>query len=221
MKQILLCGTLAASLLCMGSSALPAQEKEAPASAPAAPMIPQDQQASDEQMQKLFDAMHIKEQLATMKNILPQVAQQQMQRQMEQMQKDHPELHSLDPQTKQKLNDVMDGFLKKILGASMDEDIFVDLRIVYQRHMSREDVEALTVFYNSPAGKHLLAMTPVIMQEYMPMMMDHMQAKMKPILQEMENQVKAITASAKTSAVGAKHLNSTAAKSTATRSATK
>jgi uncharacterized protein len=49
---------------------------------------------------------------------------------------------------------------------SIDE--FVDLLLpIYQKHLSQEDLEALTAFYQTPVGKKYAEKTPLITQESM------------------------------------------------------
>jgi uncharacterized protein len=38
---------------------------------------------------------------------------------------------------------------------------------VYQKHLTEEDIQAILVFYNTPAGKKLISAQPSIMQESM------------------------------------------------------
>lgn len=44
----------------------------------------------------------------------------------------------------------------------------VDMLVpIYAKHLELEDIDALIVFYNSPAGKRFMALQPVIIQESM------------------------------------------------------
>lgn len=57
--------------------------------------------------------------------------------------------------------DVLDDFERSVLGKDMQDAIIR----VYQEHLSSDDAAAAIAFYKTPAGKRLLAATPVIMQE--------------------------------------------------------
>lgn len=46
-------------------------------------------------------------------------------------------------------------------------DLLDEMVPVYQRHMSLEDLKAITEFYKTPAGKKLAEKTPLITQESM------------------------------------------------------
>jgi len=56
---------------------------------------------------------------------------------------------------------------------------------IYQKHMSKEDVDAYITFYNSPAGQHLLDEQPVIMKEYLPIVSQRMQERSKTLNEDM------------------------------------
>ncbi|MFT3761294.1 MAG: DUF2059 domain-containing protein [Pseudoxanthomonas sp.] len=57
----------------------------------------------------------------------------------------------------------------------------------YRRNFSRDDVRAITKFYESDAGQRMLDRTPVLMQE----LTTAIQQKMVPMLQELETELKA------------------------------
>lgn len=51
---------------------------------------------------------------------------------------------------------------------SVDWDSLVSMLIpVYQRYLSKDDIKAMTQFYESKAGRHLIAAQPTILQESM------------------------------------------------------
>lgn len=47
------------------------------------------------------------------------------------------------------------------------EDLLDLLTPIYQKHLSQDDIKAITAFYQTPAGKTFAQKTPVIMQESM------------------------------------------------------
>jgi hypothetical protein len=59
-----------------------------------------------------------------------------------------------------------------------------DMSGLYQRHLTRSDVDAFIAFYASPAGQHLLDAQPAIMQEYMPLVISRMQERSKTLNEE-------------------------------------
>jgi len=44
----------------------------------------------------------------------------------------------------------------------------------YQKYLTRSDVDGIIALYSSPAGQRLLDIQPVIMQEYLPLVMQRM-----------------------------------------------
>jgi hypothetical protein len=165
-----------------------------PAATPdaASASIPADQQPSKEQLNKLFELMNVRDQLASITKMMPALMQQQMQAQMEQMKKDHPEMASMSDEQEQETTKVMNKFMTRVFDVYNADEMIEDMSAIYQRHLSRSDVDGLIAFYSSPAGQHMIAMVPVIMQEYMPLVMHRMQDRMKPLIDEMGKEVEQI-----------------------------
>jgi hypothetical protein len=69
------------------------------------------------------------------------------------------------------------------------DEMLDDMAAIYQRHFTREDVDVYIAFYSTPAGKHLLQMTPVIMQEYMPVVMQRVQERSKALTAGMSKDI--------------------------------
>jgi len=63
--------------------------------------------------------------------------------------------------------------------------LYVD---VYKKTYTREEVRAITKFYESPAGKSLLDKNPVLMQN----LMAAIQQKMVPMLEQLQTEIKSI-----------------------------
>src|SRR5262249_15628391 len=57
---------------------------------------------------------------------------------------------------------------------------------VYQKHLSKNDLQQIVAFYKSPAGAHLLAEQPAMMQESMTASSELMQAKMPAMLKRLD-----------------------------------
>jgi hypothetical protein len=64
----------------------------------------------------------------------------------------------------------------------------------YQKHFTKGDMEALVIFYNSPAGQKLLREMPAITAEsmtaIMPIMRQHMEAVNRKIQQQTDEMLK-------------------------------
>ena len=84
---------------------------------------------------------------------------------------------------------VMDKFMARVFDIYTPDEMISDMAGIYQKHLSRSDVDGMIAFYSTPAGQHMVAMTPVIMQEYMPLVMQRMQERMKPLTDEMSKEM--------------------------------
>jgi hypothetical protein len=153
------------------------------------PPIPPDQQPSREQLAKLFEVMQIREQAAALMKMLPAMAQQQIREQVEAMTANLPEGTKTNPELQAGLDKVMDRYLEKAVNLYSVDEMLDDMATIYQRHFTREDVDAFIAFYSTPAGQHLLAITPVIMQEYMPVVMQRVQERSKNLIAGMMKEV--------------------------------
>jgi hypothetical protein len=164
---------------------------QAPADEPVkpAPVVPADLQPTSSQLDRLFEVMRIKEQLASTTKMMPQLIQQQMAQQIDGLQKDHPELASLTPEQKDKAAKVMGRFMGQAMTLFSSDDVIAEMKTIYQRHLTGSDVENLITFYGSSSGQHLLDMVPVVMQEFLPNFMQKMQTKMRPLLAEMAKEM--------------------------------
>ncbi len=171
-----------------------AQTLAAPPPTPpeAAAVIPADQQATKEQLTKLFEVMKVRDQMASVTKMMPTLVQQQMQEQMKQMMKDHPEMATMSPEQQKAAGEVMNKFMGKVFDIYPVDEMLSDMASIYQRHLTSADVDGIIAFYTSPAGQHMVGMAPVIMQEYMPLVMSRMQERMKPLIDGMSKEMEAV-----------------------------
>lgn len=174
---------------------------QAPASEPAgattaAATVPLDQQPSKEQLAKLFELMHVKQQLASVTQIMPGLMQQQFNATTTQFQKDHPEMTAATPEQQQATAKVMGKFVQDAMGLYGADEMIEDMSSIYKEHLTREDVDEINAFYSSTAGQHMIDMTPVIIKEFMPTVMQRVQERIKPLNAQL---VQELTEIAKTS----------------------
>lgn len=80
------------------------------------------------------------------------------------------------------VNDIVD---QEFAGISMD-DLIRDVVPVYQRHLTRSDVEALIAFYSSPVGQKLRREQPAMMRETMQATSAKQRQKMEDLLARVE-----------------------------------
>ena len=133
------------------------------------------QQAGDapptrEDILKLFDVMHIREQ---MKQVMNQVTKQMKSMTHDQIKKRNPEvtdeeIAKLDRMSGELLKDMpIDGMLD-------------DMVPVYQKHLTKSDVDAMVGFYSSPTGQKILGEMPAMTAEGM----QAMQPRLRKIMDE-------------------------------------
>ena len=93
--------------------------------------------------------------------------------------------HKVPDATPAQLADV-DNFAEKLFeGMPIDE--MVDAMVpIYQRHLSREDIEAILAFYSSPVGQKLLREQPAMMQEGMKVGGEIGRRRIETMMQQMD-----------------------------------
>lgn len=166
-----------------------------PAPPAAVPVIPEDQQATNEQLAKLIDVMRVKQQMSAMTRTMPAIMQQQFKQQMEGMKKEYPQLSSLSEDKQQAMSKVMASYMERAMTLYPADELIADVTALYRKHLSRPDVEATIAFYSSPSGQHVLDMIPAVMQELVPTVMQKTQERMKPLILEMTKQMAEIATS--------------------------
>jgi hypothetical protein len=90
----------------------------------------------------------------------------------------------LPPDFETRMNQMMDDMLK---GMPFDE-MMQAMVPTYQKHFTKGELNALTVFYGSPTGQKILREMPSIMAEGMESMMPIMRRNMERITQRMHQQ---------------------------------
>ena len=166
------------------------QEKQTAAIAP-------ENQATTEQLAKLFDVMRIKQQMQSMRMMVPGMVQQQIQSAMKQTEADLPAGSKLTPEKREKMQAIMNKYVGKAMDLYPTDEMLTDMTAIYQKHLSKDDVEGLIAFYSSPAGQHLLDAQPVIAQEYMPMVMGKVAQRSQAMTKEMMREMAEVVPSSK------------------------
>jgi hypothetical protein len=198
-----ICFAAALGMMMLPCAAFAQAPATPPSTAPvavASTAISADQQPTKEQLAKLFDLMRVRDQLASVTKMMPALMQQQMKAQMEQMRKDHPEMAAMSEEKQEAAAKVMSKFMGRVMDLYTSDEMVADMAGIYQKHLSRSDVDGMIAFYSSPAGQHMVAMTPVIMQEYVPLVMQRTQERIKPLMDEMSKEMEQIAKPAAPSA---------------------
>ncbi|HXE05358.1 MAG TPA: DUF2059 domain-containing protein [Bryobacteraceae bacterium] len=174
------------------SQAAPATQADQMTSAAEA-VVPPDQQATREQLTKLFEAMRLRKQFDSMTKTMPAIVERQVHEEMAQMTAATTGGKQLSPQQQTALDKLTAKYLQKATSLYPAEEMFEDAMAIYQRHMSRSDADAYIAFYSSPPGQHLLDAQPVIMTEYMPVVTGKVQARTRELYAEMAQDIHEFT----------------------------
>jgi hypothetical protein len=154
--------------------------------------IPAEHQATPEQLHKLFDEMRIKTQIGTVMQTMTGVVQKQLQDQLHQFAEHMPDGKKPTAEEEKQVSDLMSKYMKRAAEIMPIDEMIGDMVAVYQRHISREDVDAMIAFYGTPAAQHLLDAQPAISQETMPVMMARVQERMKALNEDMYKDLQTI-----------------------------
>jgi hypothetical protein len=183
----------AAQTVQSGESTQPAgQARGAPVSA-----IPADQQATKEQLAKLFEVMRIRDQMQSMRQIVPAMIQQQIKETMSETEATLSAGKKLTPEQRAAMEKVMNKYVGKAMDLYPPDEMVADMTVLYQQHLSRDDVDGMIAFYSSPAGQHLLDAQPVIAKEYMPLVMSRVSERSKVMMKEMMKEMAEIVTTPK------------------------
>lgn len=120
------------------------------------------------------------------------MVQQQMATEIKQMQKEHPEMASMTDDQQKAASKIMGDYMAKVMNLYTSDEMMDDMAGIYLKHLSGADVDAMIVFYGSPAGQHMLDMVPVIMQEFVPTITNRIQERIKPAMDEMTKEMEAV-----------------------------
>jgi hypothetical protein len=133
--------------------------------------------ASKEDVQKLFDVMASRQQVAQM---MQQLFAQMRSLSREQMKRRHPDMSDADLA---RMDRQSEDFLKNFpLDAMLN-----DMVPVYQKHFTKSDIDALTAFYTSPTGQKFLHEMPEVTAETMRAVYPKIQAQVDAALKRAES----------------------------------
>jgi uncharacterized protein len=195
---ILGAAVIATSAFLFAQSAMPTEQTGAALQAGQAPQaVPADQQPTREQLVKLFDVMRIRQQMQSMRQIVPGMVSQQIQSAMKQTEAALPAGTKLTPEQRDAMQKVMSKYVGKAMDLYPADEMLADMTTIYQQHLSKDDVDGLITFYSSPAGQHLLDEQPVIAKEYMPMVMGKVTERSQAMTKEMMKEMADIVPAAK------------------------
>jgi hypothetical protein len=128
--------------------------------------IPVDQQASKEQLRKLFEVTRMRQQFDEMMKMLPNMGVQQQKRvQMHQLTAKLPGARQLTPEQQKAMGKLMNRYMEKARSLYPADEVIEEAIAVCQRHITREDADVYIAFFSSPPGQRFLDAQPAIMKE--------------------------------------------------------
>ena len=139
---------------------------------------PASPQPTREELMKMFEVLRVRQQTeTTMQTVLAQMKQQ-----LEgDIQKRYP---NLSAESVQKL----EASINDAINLYPVDEMLSDLMPVYQKYLTKADVDAIIGFYSSPAGQHFLDKMPVMTQEAMATMMTKLQVRTAAYADKVEKQ---------------------------------
>jgi uncharacterized protein len=147
--------------------------------ATAQPQAAPDAPSTDQQVLELFQLMHIREQtLAVLQSSKEQI--KATNRNM---------LESRLPNIKPAQLAELDAIVDDLYAHYPVDRVLQDMVPVYQRHLNKSDIEAVTAFYSSPAGQKLLREMPAMTAEAMQAASASMQKDTEEIMQKLEARI--------------------------------
>jgi hypothetical protein len=166
---------------------------QAQAASPAPRVIAEDDKPTKEQLARLFDVMRLKQQMESMMKSMSSMMQQQLTQQIKSSAANLPNGQSLPAGQQEKIDSIMRKYMDRAMSLYPVSEMLDDMTAIYQKHLSREDVDAFIAFYSSPAGQHLLDEQPAIMQEYLPLVSQRMEQRTKTMTEEMQKDLEQLS----------------------------
>lgn len=116
---------------------------------------------SREDVLKLFDLLQITK---TMDAVIKATKQQSMEIAEQMIREKIPDITATQ---KKQFEEIMDDVMQSSLGPAAIKEMLEATIPVYQRHLTKADLDAMVAFYSSPAGQKILREQPAMVQESM------------------------------------------------------
>jgi uncharacterized protein len=114
-----------------------------------------------EDVLKLFDLLQITK---TMDAVIKAAKQQSMEIAEQMIREKMPDATAAQ---KKQFEEMMDDVMQQALGPAAIKEMLEATIPVYQRHLTKADLDAMVAFYSSPAGQKILHEQPAMVQESM------------------------------------------------------
>src|SRR5215469_14079814 len=171
-------------VICLAGMGLLAQQPsgQTTSSQPVNQALPADA-PSREQVLQFFDLIQVKK--------LTETTMQAVRQQVEAMGKQifHDEMPNPTPEQQKFMDDLMSSTITEITGSFPIDEMLDTMVPVYQRHLSKSDLEAVIAFYSSPVGQKLLREQPQMVQESMQAMAPIQQRMIRDMLDKVQARI--------------------------------
>jgi hypothetical protein len=157
------------------------------AQTPASPS-PSADAPSKEQILKLIDLLRVRDQ---MKEVLGQLREQVHTGALQNL---RARVSKPTPEQIVAVNTIVDEQLDDMQRKYSLDQMIEDTAPVYQRHLTRADLEAMVGFYSSPSGQKMLNERPAMMQETMQAASSKIQPIVEAALDNVDKRIQEITA---------------------------
>ncbi len=136
------------------------------------------QQASKEDVMKLLDTMRVKEQTAALLQVTFDDAKTAARQAF------LADVEKPTPEDMQRLDRLLDGFTRAFSVDQMIEDMVP----IYQKHLTKSDVEGLIAFYSTPLGQKLLNEMPAMTEEAMQVSSERMRSRLDEMMEKIKKE---------------------------------
>ncbi len=137
-----------------------------------------DAPASKEDIQRYLDTIHTSDLMKKMINTMAAQMQQMMHNQIVKQ-------NNLPPDAEARIDKAMDDAFKNF----PVDDMLQAMIPVYQKYLTRGDVDALIAFYSTPVGQKMIAETPAMTADALKASSGIIQKMMSNEMQEMQDQL--------------------------------
>jgi hypothetical protein len=174
---ILLLGLLSLPVIAQQPAGKPAKPKSTATQA-----LPSDA-ATPEQIQKLFELLKVRETTETLMHVALQQAKENG---MEMIRESIPDQ---TPEEQKNFSDMMDRLTGKLNHNINLDEMFAAMIPVYQKHLTKTDIDSIVAFYASPTGQHFLQEQPKIVQESTEALAPIQKRLMQQLMSDMKDEV--------------------------------
>lgn len=139
---------------------------------------PQDQPASKDDIQRYMDAMKLRDMMTNMMQAMKPTMHKIFHDQIK-------DLPNLPPDFEAKMDKMMDNAFDTM---SVDE-LLASMGPIYQKYLTKGDVDALIAFYSTPRGQRILKEMPAMTAEAMQASSGMMKRMMVSLQQQIQDQI--------------------------------